>query len=193
MKKYTLTLLLIVGYYVVFAQQDTLHKNRKTYFGIGFSLGTGGDQGGYSDAYFYLQRESTYVALKSSGVSQFDFFGDEPIPILSDAGIIIGKSYMLNKSVSIQFGCGIAYTEQISKGAFLYNTCMGFFCIFGHNVYETITTRSIGFPIEARTNLLLGSASALTIGLNGNLNKEPFYGLSVGFVFGRLRDRVKKH
>jgi hypothetical protein len=174
------------------AQQDTLHKNHQFYYGLGLSGGKGTEKGGYGELHIYLQRKTNYIAFKSSGISEFQLFGDEPNPSISDVGVIVGKSYSSDRYINIKFGGGLALTERISRGAFLYNTCKSMFCLLDHDVYEKVTTRTIGVPIEARASILVGRAAALTVGLSGNLNTaNSFCGISVGATFGRLRDRLR--
>jgi len=178
---------------LVLAQRDTLHQNHKFYYGLGFGFGKGSEKGGYSNGFIYLQRKTNYIAIKSSGISRFELFGDEPSPSISDLGIIVGKSYTFNRYLNLQFGAGVALTERISRGKFLYSTCKSWFCLVGHDVYETIERRSIGFPLEVKSNFYAGRGTALYLGLNANLNSDPFCGVSLGFVFGRLRDRIRKY
>jgi hypothetical protein len=174
------------------AQQDTLHKNHQFYYGLGLSGGKGTEKGGYGELHIYLQCKTNYIAFKSSGISEFQLFGDEPNPSISDVGVIVGKSYSSDRYINIKFGGGLALTERISRGAFLYNTCKSMFCLLDHDVYEKVTTRTIGVPIEARASILVGRAAALTVGLSGNLNTaNSFCGISVGATFGRLRDRLR--
>lgn len=192
MQKHVLTLLLVCINVFVFAQQDTLHKNHRFYYGIGLSAGKGTEDGGYGELHIYLQRNTNYIAFKSSGISEFELFGDEPNPSISDVGIVVGKSYSFDHYFNIKFGAGLAFTEQISRGAFLYNTCKSMFCLFDHDVYEIITNRTIGVPLEVRTSFLVGRAAALTVGISANLNMaNSFCGFSVGATLGRLRDRAR--
>ncbi|NMN35107.1 hypothetical protein H9N25_00890 [Pedobacter riviphilus] len=192
MQKHVLTLLLVCINVFVFAQQDTLHKNHRFYYGIGLSGGKGTEDGGYGELHIYLQRKTNYIAFKSSGISKFELFGDEPNPSISDVGIIVGKSYSFDRYFNLKFGAGLAFTEQISRGAFLYNTCKSMFCLLDHDVYETIATRTIGVPLEVKTSFLVGRAAALTIGISANLNgAKNFCGFSVGVTLGRLRDRAR--
>jgi hypothetical protein len=192
MKKYMLSLLFVCTTGLIFAQQDTLHKNHQFYYGIGLSGGKGTEKGGYGDLHIYLQRRTNYIAFKSSGISEFKLFDNEPNPSISDVGIIVGKSYSFDRYINIKFGAGLAFTERISRGAFLYNTCKSMFCLFNHDVYGKVTTRTVGVPVEARASILVGRAAALTVGLSANINTATsFCGLSVGATFGRLRDRVR--
>ncbi|WP_426327796.1 hypothetical protein [Pedobacter sp. R-06] len=192
MMKYLLICFCLLLFIDASAQQDTLHQNHKFYYGVGLSGGKGTEDGGYGELHLYLQRKTNYIAFKSSGISEFELFGDKPNPSISDVGIIVGKSYSFERYINIKLGAGLAFTEQISRGAFLYNTCKSMFCLFDHDVYEIVTTRTIGIPIEVRTSFLVGRAAALTLGMSANLNNaNSFCGFSVGATFGRLRDRVK--
>ncbi len=190
--KYLLICFCLLGFTAASAQQDTLHKNHKFYYGIALSGGKGTEDGGYGELHLYLQRKTNYIAFKSSGISEFELFGDKPNPSISNVGIIVGKSYSFERYINIKLGAGLAFTEQISRGAFLYNTCKSMFCLFDHDVYEIVTTRTLGIPIEVRTSFLVGRAAALTLGISANLNSaNSFCSFSVGATFGRLRDRVK--
>lgn len=192
MMKYLLICFCLLLFIDASAQQDTLHQNHKFYYGVGLSGGKGTEDGGYGELHLYLQRKTNYIAFKSSGISEFELFGDRPNSSISDVGITVGKSYSFERYINIKLGAGLAFTEQISRGAFLYNTCKSMFCLFDHDVYEIVTTRTIGIPIEVRTSFLVGRAAALTLGISANLNSaNSFCGFSVGATFGRLRDRVK--
>lgn len=177
-----------------FAQQDTLPQKDKFYYGVGIGFGPGSESGGYADVYLYLQRKNTYIALKSSVISESQIYSYEPAPGVSDAALILGKSYTFNQYANLQFGFGAAYTERIYRGAFLYNTCNSFFCLLGRDVYEIVKQRTVGLSAEARFNFIVTRRWALTLGLNANLNQaKSFCGACVGLRFGRLRDRVAKN
>lgn len=177
----------------VAAQADSLHKNHKVYFGLGFGLGPGNKEGIFSDAYVYLQRNKYYYEFKTSGIAKVNLFGDYPNLTVSELSLILGKSYSLDKHSYFQFGTGLSLLNKISRGEFLYNNCdkpNG--CLLSSSVYETIRQRPLGLPLETRFNLNLDRTAALTLSLSANLNRlECFYGLSFGLVLGRLRDPLK--
>ncbi|MCZ4245484.1 hypothetical protein [Pedobacter punctiformis] len=192
--KYLITCFLMLILSKGFAQQDTLHKNHKIYFALGFGAGVGTERGTYSDSYLSVQHKTNYIAVKASEMVAIRLFSDEPTPSISDVSVLVGKSYTFNRYLNVQFGTGIAFTRQISRGAFLYNTCHSMFCIFDHDVYETVDRRSIGLPLEIKSNFMLGRIAAFSVGLNANFNKlNTFCGISAGFSFGRLRDRIRKY
>ncbi|TCD25426.1 hypothetical protein EZ456_15455 [Pedobacter psychrodurus] len=178
------------------AQQDTLHQRRKTYFGLGFSLGGGGNRGLYGDVDFYLQKKNSYISLKTSAIERIKifYFGGLPEPRISDIGILVGKSYTINRRHYFKFGAGISLVDQISRGAFLYNDCdRPGGCLFSNNVYETIRKKTIGLPLEITYGLYLDRTAAVTVGFSANLNNvQSFYGISVGLVLGRLKDKVNR-
>lgn len=194
MRKSILTLLLLAVTTLVFAQQDTLHQKHKFYYGLGIGFGPGSESGTYVDVYLYLQRKANYLALKSSVMSEFQIYSYEPAPSVSDLTLILGKSYTLNRYGNVQLGAGPAYTERIYRGAFLYNTCNSFFCLFGRDVYEIVKQRTVGLSAEARFNFMVSSRWALTLGLSANVNQaKSFCGACIGLRYGRLRDRVAKN
>lgn len=177
------------------AQQDTLHQKRKTYFGIGFSLGNGGENGLYADLDFYLQKKNSYISLKVSEVERIRifYFDGLPEPRASDIGILVGKSYTFSRYHYLKFGAGLSLVNQVSRGAFLYNDCNrpgG--CLFSNNVYEIIRKKPIGLPLEIKYGIYLDRTAAVTAGFSANLNNvQSFYGISLGMVVGRLKDKVK--
>ena len=194
MRKHVLMLLLVCINGFVFAQQDTRHKKRKIYFGLGFSLGGGGNRRLYGDADFYLQKRSNYIALKTSAVERIRifYFGGLPEPHISDFGILVGKSYTFNRYHYIKFGAGVSLVDQVSPGAFLYNDCdRPGGCLFSNNVYEKIRRKTVGLPLEMKYGLYLDRTAAVTAGFSANLNNlQSFYGISLGLVVGRLKDKV---
>jgi hypothetical protein len=192
MKKLRIFLLMLMFPFAIFAQQDTLHKNYKNYYGIGLSLGKGSDDYGYNKAYIYWQRKANYLSIGFSDISKDGFFmGDTPRPETGDAYIIIGKSIMFNPYINLKFGAGVAFVEDVSRGKFLYNTCKSMFCLLDTDVYETIKKRGVGFPLELNTNFYVSRRFALSLGFNANINTiNSFYGLSLGIMGGRLRDKI---
>lgn len=192
MKTHQIFLVMLIFPLAVFAQQDTLHKDYKNYFGYGLALGKGSNDQGFSKGYIYWQRKNNYISFGSSSVDEGGFmFMDEPIPTTSDLYILIGKSLTANKYLNFRFGAGIAYVEDVSRGKFLYNTCKSMFCLLDRNIYEIVKKRSIGFPIEVNTNLYVSRRFALTMGFNANINvANSFYGLSLGLMGGRLRNKI---
>ncbi|RQO79344.1 hypothetical protein DBR40_03000 [Pedobacter sp. KBW01] len=192
--KYLMLCCLVFLFSPGFAQQDTLHQKKKFYYGLGIGFGPGSESGGYADVYLYLQRKTNYLALKSSVMSEFQIYSYEPAPGVSDLALILGKSYTFNQYVNVQFGLGPAYTERIYRGAFLYNTCNSFFCLFGRDVYEIVKQRALGLSAETKFNFMVSSRWVLTLGLNANLNQaKSFCGACVGLRYGRLRDRIAKN
>jgi hypothetical protein len=193
MNKLLKTVLLLFISIDVAAQADSLHQNHQVYFGLGFGLGPGSKEGLFSDAYVYLQREKYYFEFKTSGIAKVNLFGDSPNLTVSELSLIVGKSYSLNKHSYFQFGTGVSLVNKISRGRFLYDNCdkpNG--CLLSSRVYETIRQRPLGLPLETRLNLNLDRTAALSLSLSANINRlESFYGLSVGFVLGRLRDKLK--
>jgi hypothetical protein len=194
MRKHVLILLLVCINGFVFAQQDTLHKKRKIYFGLGFSLGGGGNRRLYGDADFYLQKRSNYISLKTSAVERIRifYFGGLPEPHISDVGILAGKSYTFNRYHYVKFGAGVSLVDQVSPGAFLYTDCdRADGCLFGNSVYEKIRRKTVGLPLEMKYGLYLDRTTAVTAGFSANLNNlQSFYGISLGLVVGRLKDKA---
>lgn len=177
----------------VFAQQDTMPQKDKFYYGLGVGIGGGSESGSYFDVHLYLQRKTSYIALKSSAMSASQIYNYEPTPSVGEAALILGKSYTFNQYINLQFGAGPAYAERIYRGAFLYNTCNSFFCLFGHDVYEIVKQRTVGLSAEARFNFMVSRRWALTLGFNANLNRaKSFGGACIGLRYGKLRDRVPK-
>jgi hypothetical protein len=192
--KYLLICFCLLLFVDALAQQDTLHKKKKIYFGLGFSLGGGGNRRLYGDADFYLQKRSNYIALKTSAVERIRifYFGGLPEPHVSDFGILVGKSYTFNRYHYVKFGAGVSLVDQVSPGAFLYNDCdRPGGCLFSNNVYETIRRKRVGLPLEMKYGLYLDRTAAVTAGFSANLNNlQSFYGISLGLVVGRLKDKV---
>ncbi|TBO39766.1 hypothetical protein [Pedobacter kyonggii] len=174
------------------AQQDTLHQKRKIYFGLGFSLGGGGNRRLYGAADFYLQKRSNYISLKTSAVERIRiFFGGLPEPHIADVGVLAGKSYTFNRYHYVKFGAGVSLVDQVSAGAFLYNDCdRPGGCLFSNKVYERIRRKTVGLPLEMKYELYLDRTAAVTAGFSANLNNlQSFYGISLGLVVGRLKDK----
>jgi hypothetical protein len=191
--KYLLICFCLLLFVDVLAQQDTLHQKRKIYFGFGFSLGGGGNRRFYGDVDFYLQKRSNYIALKTSAVERIRifYFGGLPEPHISDFGILVGKSYTFNHYHYVKFGAGFSLVDQVSPGAFLYNDCdRPGGCLFSNNVYEKIRRKTVGLLLEMKYGLYLDRTAAVTAGFSANLNNlQSFYGLSLGLVVGRLKDK----
>lgn len=196
MKKYVLSLLCLCITGLVFGQQDTLHRKWKTYFGLGFGLGGGGNRRLYTDLDFYLQQRNNYISVKTSGVKRMRvfYFGGLPEPRSSDVSILVGKNYTFNRYHYLKFGTGLSLANHISQGAFLYDDCdRPGGCLFGNYVYEKVRKRPVGLPFEIKYGLYLDRTASVTAGFSANLNKvASFYGISVGLVLGRLRDQVKR-
>ncbi|MBT2562966.1 hypothetical protein J7E50_22310 [Pedobacter sp. ISL-68] len=192
--KYLLICFCLLLFIDASAQQDTLRQKRKTYFGVGFSLGGGGNRRLYGDVDFFLQKRNSYISFKTSGVERIRifYFGGLPEPRISDVGILVGKSYTFNHYHYLKFGVGVALVHQVSRGALLYNDCdRPGGCLFSNNIYETIRKKPIGLPLEIKYGLYLDRTAAVTAGFSANLNDvESFYGISVGLVVGRLKDKV---
>ncbi|MDQ0641156.1 hypothetical protein QF042_004721 [Pedobacter sp. W3I1] len=192
--KYLLICFCLLLFADALAQQDTLNKKRKIYFGLGFSLGGGGNRRLYGDVDFYLQKRSNYISLKTSAVERIRifYFGGLPEPHISDVGILVGKSYTFNRYHYVKFGTGVSLVDQVSPGAFLYNDCdRPGGCLFSNNVYETIRRKTVGLPLEMKYGLYLDRTAAVTAGFSANLNNlQSFYGISLGLVVGRLKDKV---
>ncbi|MEH3113004.1 hypothetical protein [Pedobacter terrae] len=197
MKKYILCLHCLCMTGLVSAQQDTLHQKWKTYFGLGFSLGGGGNGRLYSDIDIFLQKRNNFISIKTSGVKRFRifYFGGLPEPRISDLSILAGKNYTFNRYHYLRLSAGLSMINQISRGTFLYDDCdRPGGCLFGNYIYETIRRRSIGLPFEIKYGLYLDGTASVTAGFSANLNKvESFYGISMGLVLGRLRDQRRKH
>lgn len=196
MKKYILCLLCVCSTGLVVAQRDTLHQKRKTYFGLGFSLGGGGNGRLYSDIDIFLQKRNNFISVKTSGVRRVRifYFGGLPEPRVSDISVLAGKSFTLNRYHYLRLGTGLAMANQISRGAFLYDDCdRPGGCLFSNYVYERIIKRAIALPMEIKYGLYLDGTASLTVGFSANLNKvESFYGISMGLALGRLRDQVRR-
>jgi len=194
MMKYLLICFCLLLFIDASAQQDTLHQKRKIYFGLGFNLGGGGNRRVYGDADFYLQKRSNYISLKTSAVERirFFYFGGLPEPHVSDVGILVGKSYTFNRYHYFKFGAGVSLVDRVRPGAFLYNDCdRPGGCLFSNNVYETIRRKTVGLPLEMKYGLYLDRTAAVTAGFSANLNNlQSFYGISLGLVVGRLKDKV---
>lgn len=192
--KYLLICFCLLLFVDALAQQDTLHQKRKIYFGLGFSLGGGGNRRLYGDVDFYLQKRSNYISLKTSAVERIRifYFGGLPEPHISDVGILVGKSYTFNRYHYVKFGIGVSLVDQVSPGAFLYNDCdRPGGCLFSNNVYEKIRRKTVGLPFEMKYGLYLDRTTAVTAGFSANLNNlQSFYGISLGLVVGRLKDKV---
>ena len=192
--KYLLICFCLLLFVDALAQQDTLHQKKKIYFGLGFSLGGGGNRRLYGDADFYLQKRSNYIALKTSAVERIRifYFGGLPEPHISDFGILAGKSYTFKRYHYFKFGAGFSLVDQVSPGAFLYNDCdRPGGCLFSNNVYEKIRRKTVGLPLEMKYGLYLDRTAAVTAGFSANLNNlQSFYGISLGLVVGRLKDKV---
>lgn len=192
--KYLLICFCLLLFGDALAQQDTLHKKRKIYFGLGFSLGGGGNRRVYGDVDFYLQKRSNYISLKTSAVERIRifYFGGLPEPHVSDVGILVGKSYTFNRYHYVKFGAGVSLVDQVSPGAFLYNDCdRPGGCLFSNHVYEKIRKKTVGLPLEMKYGLYLDRTAAVTAGFSANLNiLQSFYGVSVGLVVGRLKDKA---
>jgi len=191
MKKHILTLSLVLGYCIAFAQQDTLHKNRKTYFGLGFSFGKGNIDRTYGDLFIYVEQKSYYLALKTSGIDEIKLFGSQPDLVVSDLSLIAGKRITLDRYNTFQVGLGISMFEQQTKGAIIPRE--GKACLFCSTNYEIIKKKQFGVPFEVRYHLNLDRTASLNLGFSANLNKLNSYcAISIGTTIGRLRDRIKK-
>ena len=192
--KYLLICFCLLLFVDALAQQDTLYQKRKSYFGLGFSLGGGGNRRFYGDVDFYLQKRSNYISLKTSAVERIRifYFGGLPEPHISDVGILAGKSYTFNRYHYVKFGAGVSLVDQVSPGAFLYTDCdRAGGCLFGNSVYEKIRRKTVGLPLEMKYGLYLDRTAAVTAGFSANLNNlQSFYGLSLGLVVGRLKDKA---
>lgn len=174
-----------------FAQQDTLHKNRKTYFGLGFSLGRGSIYGTYGDIFIYAERKSYYLALKTSAIEEIKLFGSQPDLTVSDVSLIAGKRISLDQYHTFQLGLGISMFQQQTKGVILPK--VGKECLFCSANYEIIKKRQFAVPFEVRYHLNLDHTASLDLGFSASLNKlNSFYAVSIGTTLGRLRDRIKK-
>lgn len=174
------------------AQQDTLHKNRKTYFGLGFSFGKGSVNGTYGDVFVYAEQRSYYLALKTSAIEEIKLFGSQPDLIVSDVSLIAGKRITLNQFNTFQVGLGISMFEQQTKGAIIPRE--GKACLFCSTNYEIIKKMQFAVPFEIRYHLNLDHTASLNLGFSANLNKlNSFCAISIGTTIGRLRDRIKKH
>jgi len=193
MRKFAVTLVFIGIGCAASAQQDSLAKKDKFYYGLGVGIGVGSESGGYADVYLYLQRKTSYIALKSSAITGTQIYSYEPAQGVAEAALILGKSYTFNRYANLQFGAGPAYTERVYQGAFLYNTCNTFFCLFSRDVYEVVKERTVGLSAETRFNFMVSRRWALTLGLNANFNRaKSFCGACVGLRYGKLRDHVPK-
>ncbi|TCD00771.1 hypothetical protein EZ449_19940 [Pedobacter frigidisoli] len=191
MKSYLLTASLVFIGYTTFAQQDKLHKNRKTYFGMGFSLGKGSIDGTYGDIFIYAEQKSYYLALKTSAIEEIRLFGSQPDLTVSDVSLIAGKRISLNQYHTFQFGFGISVFGQQTKGAILPR--VGKECLFCSSDYEIIKKSQFAIPVEIRYHLNLDHTASLNLGFSASLNKlNSFYAVSIGTTLGRLRDRIKK-
>ncbi|MBC6112654.1 hypothetical protein H7U22_19705 [Pedobacter sp. CCM 8938] len=186
-----LTLILVLGFCLTFAQKDTLHKNSKTYFGIGFSLGRGSVSGTYGDVFLYAEQKSYYLVLKTSAIEEIKLFGSQPDLIVSDFSLIAGKRISLDQYNTFQVGLGISMFEQQTKGAIIPRE--GKECLFCSTNYEIIKKRQFAVPFEVRYHLNLDHTASLNLSFSANLNKlNSFYAISIGTTLGRLRDRIKK-
>ncbi|MEJ7780592.1 MAG: hypothetical protein WKF68_13500 [Daejeonella sp.] len=176
---------------------DTLHKEKKYYHFINFEFGKANNSWIYLQGGYAIQKQHAYLKLKVDGTEEprgfiLDF-GDEPKESTSAFNVLIGKSYMVGAYNTFQFGAGLSYVEDISRGAFIRNTCTSYFCLLDHDIYETIKRKNIGLPIEVRYNLIFTKDIGLSFSANANLNSLKSYtGFSAGIVVGRLRDKIKK-
>lgn len=149
---------------------------------------------GYMQMGYAIQKKRSYLKLKFDGIHEpIDIFGGiQPKESTSASSALFGKAVVLNSYHTFQFGAGVALVEDISRGAFIRNTCTSWLCL-GDDIYETINRKNIGFPIEARYNLTFSQHVGVSFSVNANFNSLNTYsGFSLGLVFGRLRDKIEK-
>ena len=192
---FLLTTLCFLVSFEAFAQQDTLHRNYKNYYALSLGFGKANENYNIGTSSISIQRKNNYISIGVASISkpEFIFLNDQPNPSTSGVNLLVGKSFTFNRYLNIQIGAGVSYVEDISRGAFLYNSCKSYFCIIDHNVYETVNRKVIGLPIEFKTNIYLDRTASLTIGTFANLNAtKSFYGIYAGVTVGRLRDKITK-
>lgn len=191
MKKLISLLPCLICFYC-FAQQDTLHKNYKTYFGIGFSFGGGNVKGTYGDLFLYAEQKGYYLAIKTSAIDEIKLFRSQPDLVVSDLSLILGKRISFDRYHTFQIGLGISMFEQQTRGVVMPGE--GKACLFCSTEYEIIKKKQFSVPLEIRYHHNLDHTASVILGFSANLNNlNSFCAISIGTTLGRLRDRVKKN
>lgn len=173
---------------------DTLHNDKEYYHFVNLEMGRANSRG-YMQLGYAIQKKRSYLKLKFDGIHEpIDLFGGtQPKESTSASSALFGRSIVLNSYHTFQFGAGVAFVEDISRGAFIRNTCTSWLCLFGEDIYETIKRTNIGLPVEARYNLTFLQNVGVSFSVNANFNSLKTYsGFSLGLVFGRLRDKIEK-
>jgi hypothetical protein len=194
MKTLMITILAIIACIpkITNAQTDSLKLKNGYYVGVGIAAGKGSHTGIYVLSNIQVQHFQSYLSFKGSTFAIFTL-DNSSAPNISELGFLFGKSYTLGESHNFQFGGGLSMVTSISRGKLITSTCKKGCILLESNTYETIREKSVGLPLEVKYNFYLNRTGAISLSLNGNLNKQQsFFGAAVGFTSGRLRPRFKK-
>lgn len=139
--------------------------------------GLGGISGVLSANFRY---KILFVSIRTAGVSELNIFGPEPGLGLSEISPMVGLGYG-GEYVSIAVLAGVGVVYEVNRGELIKEPVK----LFDSAVYETIRTKSVGFPVELQFSILATSHVGIGVDLIGNFNsKRTIAGALLSFQFG---------